>query len=75
MECDNSRGASAKSIYEISNSLLKKTKWNIIENGNIKNTVSKIVKESNTNDVVLICGSFYIMADARKVLGYHDCTD
>ena len=34
----------------------------------IKETLAKVIAETKVNDVVLICGSFFIMAEVRAAL-------
>ena len=47
-----------------------------IEEGDIKRTLTHIAKEAAANkDVILICGSFYIMSDVRNFLKYMDEID
>lgn len=47
-----------------------------IENGNIEATIQHALEQSvKDNDVVLICGSFYIMSDVREYLKYDDVFD
>ena len=35
----------------------------------IEATLAAAVRETTPNDVILVCGSFFIMADVRKALG------
>ena len=35
----------------------------------IQSTLEKVLNETKLNDIVLICGSFFIMADVRSALG------
>ena len=37
----------------------------IIEDGNISKTLEKVLKDASNNDVILVCGSFYIMEEVR----------
>eukprot|EP00826_Nyctotherus_ovalis_P066010 TRINITY_DN9730_c0_g1_i4.p1 TRINITY_DN9730_c0_g1~~TRINITY_DN9730_c0_g1_i4.p1 ORF type:complete len:113 (+),score=23.98 TRINITY_DN9730_c0_g1_i4:129-467(+) len=73
VECENLRASRASALYEIANQL--PGNWNLIQNGNIDHTIRKVVGEGDENDVVMVCGSFYIMCDARKTLGYSDPSD
>ena len=50
----------------------------IVEEGNIENTIDYALTESSKEDqpeVVVILGSFYIMAEARKYFKYNDIFD
>ena len=47
-----------------------------IENGNIKSTIESVISKGNSSeDIILICGSFYIMQDVRETFGYADECD
>ncbi|CDW75224.1 folylpolyglutamate synthase [Stylonychia lemnae] len=47
-----------------------------IQGGLISSTLEQVIKESQKQkDIVLICGSFYIMADVREYLKYDDVFD
>jgi folylpolyglutamate synthase/dihydropteroate synthase len=44
-----------------------------INKGDIPSTLKTIIDESaKENDIILVCGSFYIMADVREYLKYQD---
>jgi dihydrofolate synthase/folylpolyglutamate synthase len=50
--------------------------WNKYSNGNINRTILDAIDECNeTDEIILICGSFFIMKDVRKSLGYKDEED
>jgi folylpolyglutamate synthase/dihydropteroate synthase len=51
-------------------------------NGSIPATIIQAIDDSLLNkyskddeEIILICGSFFIMSDARKLLGYEEETD
>lgn len=44
----------------------------VVENGNIKATIEEAVRQGEPGDTILIVGSFYIMGEARRHLGYDD---
>ena len=47
-----------------------------IESGDIQSTLSHVTKKAAENqDVVLVCGSFYIMADVRDFFKFGDDLD
>eukprot|EP00347_Sterkiella_histriomuscorum_P015118 403358251 len=47
-----------------------------IENGNIAKTIQHVIEDAQkNNDIVLLCGSFYIMSDVREYLKYNDVFD
>ena len=47
-----------------------------IEGGDIHKTLSHVTKEASlSKDVVLICGSFYIMSDVRSFFNFIDEAD
>lgn len=35
----------------------------------ISDTLNSLIKETEEGDVILICGSFFIMSDVREALG------
>lgn len=37
-------------------------------------TLLKVLSNSNPNDVILVCGSFFIMEEVRRCLGFEDAT-
>lgn len=45
------------------------------ENGDTKKTLSKVLAESEESDVVVVCGSFFIMEDVRDFLGFDEPKD
>jgi hypothetical protein len=55
----------------------------IIDGGDISSTMSTVLSLSSSssqnqteaNELLLVCGSFYILADVRKALGMHDIVD
>jgi len=71
--CDNARASKAQDLYNKARQIAGN--WNIISNGNIESTIRHVVGKGGKEDVVVICGSFYIMCEARKVLGYSDTSD
>eukprot|EP01022_Parablepharisma_sp_SALTPOND_P014819 TRINITY_DN205_c0_g3_i1.p2 TRINITY_DN205_c0_g3~~TRINITY_DN205_c0_g3_i1.p2 ORF type:complete len:373 (-),score=29.04 TRINITY_DN205_c0_g3_i1:273-1391(-) len=77
VQCENPRASKVQELVEITKQLdnRRKVRWGIIEEGDVEKTVENVVKTSGENDVILICGSFYIMAGVRKALGYIDCSD
>jgi folylpolyglutamate synthase/dihydropteroate synthase len=42
---------------------------------NIAETVALALQEAGPDEVVLICGSFYVMAKARQAVGFVDVKD
>jgi folylpolyglutamate synthase/dihydropteroate synthase len=49
-----------------------------IDNGNIETTIKQAlseVNESGKNTVIIYCGSFYVMEEARSMLGIADTKD
>lgn len=48
----------------------------IIDKGKISSNIDAAIKVAQeNNDVILYCGSFYIMAEAREYLGFGDEQD
>ena len=47
----------------------------VIADGDIQSTVREIMVSMAENDILLLCGSFYILKDARIALGFKDEID
>ena len=74
-DCLRSRRKLKRSVPKNLLYAVDKCRGDVVEDGKVGETVRKVIKEADEHDIVFICGSFYIMAEARKVLGYCDCTD
>ena len=78
VQCSSARAAKIENLRNITNGIVRSgsnTKWTVKHDGNVQRTILEVINESDNNDIILICGSFYIMADARKALGFSDCSD
>jgi len=76
VQCENLRAAKSFDLINLAKTLENKgTNYKIISNGNIQETIKKVIQNSNQNDTIVICGSFYIMADARNSLGFNEYVD
>ena len=47
----------------------------IISGGDVKSTIETALKEVEKDEIVVILGSFYLMAEARESLGFKDKID
>lgn len=47
----------------------------IIDNGNITSTLTQVLNEATNEEVILVCGSFYIMDEVREFFGYEEPKD
>ncbi len=88
VQCDNKRAARLEGLVEVAQKVRSETgridkaatridagKVAVLAGGSVEETVRQVMARASEDDVVLICGSFYIMSEARRALGYHDCTD
>ena len=59
-----------------SNEEIKSAFRDPIEDGNIEKTLIHVFNQGiEDNDVIIICGSFFIMADVREFLKFDDESD
>lgn len=47
----------------------------VISNGDVYSTIVEAIKMSGKSEILLIFGSFTIMNEARRTLGYRDLSD
>ena len=67
--------AEPKEIYEHL-SETEKQKAEILNSGNLKNTIKRVIYENELGvDTVIILGSFSLVIEARRILGYKDDID
>ena len=65
----------AANLNNIAASMPKTLESEVLFNGDIKKTTSEILNVMKDDDVLLVCGSFYILKDVRLVLGFQDEID
>jgi hypothetical protein len=46
-----------------------------VNNGDVNSTIVEAIKMSGKSEILLIFGSFTIMNEARRTLGYRDLSD
>ena len=61
-------------IDQIIENIQKSDQFQIVFEGNIEKTVSYVL-QNHKNQKIAICGSFYIMAEAKKALGFNEDID
>ena len=47
----------------------------IIDSGNVSLTLKKALEDAQEEEVVVICGSFFIMEEVRQFLGFQEPCD
>ena len=47
----------------------------IIDKGNVSLSLKKALEDATENEIIIICGSFFIMEEARQFLGYQEPCD
>ena len=65
----NPKMLTAQTLYEYAKSL-NKIPVSLIDEGNIKDSIITSLNEATENEVIIICGSFYIMTEAKEALNF-----